>query len=221
MKLQTLLKLGVIAVFATGLASADIITTTNATTVGPTLTDFGFSLVFGSTLTPAGFHLVGATLEVTDAINDSVLSLTNNAGTTQIFQFIATSKVHIMTNSVDGVLVGSESTPATVLDTGLVSFNAGQTTNYAPVNITATIGPVSVGSAYLGGLTLGGVTLSGTTFVGGGGNIAPVQTQSSTIDGVLIFDFAPDTQSPEPATLALLGSALIGLGVVRRRRKVW
>jgi len=212
-----------VAILATGLANADMLVTTDAATVGPTTTDFDFSLIFGATATPVGFHLVGATLSVTDVITDSTLTLTNNASSSQSFDFKATSEAEITSNSVDTTFVGSATTPNVVLDTGVVTFTSGQTTSFGPLTLTSILGPGAVVNAagYLGGATIGGVTLSGTSFTGGGGNIHLDQDQSATINGQLIFDFAPNSGPPpvpEPASIILCGTALLGLGWFRKRR---
>lgn len=209
-----------LAILATGLASADTIITTNAATVGPTLTDFGFSLVFGATATPVGTHLVSATLQVSAKIQDPTLKLTNNAPSEQFFRFIATAEADITSNTADTTFVNSATSPTSILNTGFITYTAGQSVTYSPIIVIQTLGATTVANAaaYLGGATLGGFTTSGTTFNGGGGNITVSQVQNATIDGVLTFDFAPDTTStPEPATMALMGSALLGLGFLRKR----
>jgi hypothetical protein len=207
-----------LAVMACGLASADSIITVTATTGPPQLTDFGWSLVFGPTVTPVGFHLVGATLEVDSTITESTLTLRNTAGTSQRFAFTATSFAEILANSADATLVGDTTAPATILAVGPVTFTAGQSHTYSPISVNETDGPTAVlnAAAYLGGVTLTGDTLSGTRFAGGGGNVSVVQVQSATVNGALVFDFAQDAVStvPEPATMALLSSALIGLGLL-------
>jgi hypothetical protein len=224
MAVNRILTITALAILATGLANADMLITTDAATVGPTTTDFLFSLVFGATATPAGFHLVGATLSVTDVVTDTTLTLTNNASSSQGFDFTATSQADITSNSVDSTFVGSKTTPNVVLDTGSVTFASGQITSFGPLTLTSTLGPTAVVSAagYLGGATIGGDTVSGTTFQGGGGNIHLDQDQSAIINGQLIFDFAPNSgpppSIPEPASIILYGTALLGLGWFRKRR---
>ncbi len=80
----------------------------------------------------------------------------------------------------------------------------------------------SIGSTF----TLSGATTTlftgGYTGVGGAGTIAysdNIQTQfSAEVD----YTYTPITSTPEPATLGLMGSALIGLGVLSKklRRKI-
>jgi hypothetical protein len=211
-----------LAAFACGVASADTIITTSATApVGPSTTDFSWSLVFPVTATPTGFHLVSATLEIDTQIMESTLTLTNGASTAQTFDFVATAENKITSNSADATLVGSISSPTTVLDTGSVTFAPGQATSYTPLSLSEVSGPAAVSNlaAYLAGVTIGGNTLSGTTFFGGGGNITAAQVQQGTITGEIVFDFAPNTTTPEPTTMVLFGSALIGLGLLRKRAR--
>jgi len=219
--MKRILSITALAILVTGLASADMLVTTDAAPVGPTTTDFTFSLVFGPTATPAGFHLVGATLSVTDLITDSTLSLTNNASSSQTFDFTATSEADITSNSVDSTFVGSATSPNVILDTGLVTFTSGQTEIFSPLVVTSILGPVAVSdpTGYLAGAMVGGSTLSGTKFVGGGGNIGLSQVQTATVNGELIFDFAPNsTTVPEPTSIILFGTGLLSLGWLRRRR---
>jgi len=220
MVINRFLTVAVLAILATGIASADMLVTTDAVAVGPNTTDFDFSLVFPSTATPAGFHLVGATLAITDTITDSTLTLTNNASSTQHFKFTATSEADITSNSVDSTFVGAATAPTLVLSTGLVSFTSGQSVTYSPITITESLGPLAVSNAagYLGGATIGGSTLSGTQFLGGGGNIKVDQSQEATVTGELIFDFAPNAKTPEPTSIFLFGTVLLSLGFLRKRR---
>lgn len=224
MLINRILTVTSLAILAGGLASADTFVTTSATPVGPASTDFSFSLVFGATATPVGFHLVGATLSITDLIADSTLTLTNNGSGSEMFSFEATSQADISSNSVDSTFVGSSTSPSVILDLVGVTFTASESTKYAPLSITSVLGPTAVSNpaGYLAGATIDGSTLSGTTLTGGGGNISLDQAQSATIDGKLVFDFAPNSTTPtipEPASILLFGTTLLSVGWLGRRHR--
>jgi hypothetical protein len=164
---------------------------------------------------PALGTLNSVTITITDSVNGSV-NLTNNGVAASsvtgsllntlkyVYPTIAQSSITLASTSFSAVLapgassglqpVSGSTTKNHTVTTGLASF---ETT----WNVTA---------GDLGQLTIGSNNGNGTA----------TYTDTGTVKIVAVYDYTPTTTTtPEPATLTVLGSALAGLGLLRRRRK--
>jgi LPXTG-motif cell wall-anchored protein len=72
-----------------------------------------------------------------------------------------------------------------------------------------------------GNFTIGYDTTTSESITGGGGNIVATQSSTTAATYTVIYNYTiPQTGSPEPATMTLFGSALLGIGFFARKRFV-
>jgi len=70
-----------------------------------------------------------------------------------------------------------------------------------------------------GTFSLGGATKTLTTFSGGGGNINLNINTQATFQAEIDYTYSVASGTPEPTTMALMGGALLGLGLLGKRFK--
>jgi hypothetical protein len=176
----------------------------------------------------SGYNLTGLTLNfsgeaaITGVVTNSGSSgnVTGTGGSTTTFTYSTTASVALNTalSSISllnpltsgPIIVGpSSSTPFAVPVSGSTSTFVGAT-SYA-----------SFLSTFEGGSTVTvtvSASASGGVIGSGGGNLGGSVNTSAAGDVVVLYTYTPIvTTVPEPMTAALFGSALLGLGFIRRR----
>jgi hypothetical protein len=174
-----------------------------------------------------GGNLTSVTLEVSITETIAGLSIFNNSATADSFNYQSVALFAINGTAPDqGALEAA--LPTTFFTLFNMNFNnlaAGGTVNPVPpaASVTKDTGVINgTTSAYntFGTFTLSYDTLTGESVLGGGGNEKVTQTTNSNATYSVIYNYSDPTPpgAPEPATMTLFGSALLGIGFFASKR---
>ena len=164
--------------------------------------------------------LTSVTVQITEAVSGTI-TLTNNGSTaTYVDSSIANTLVYDIMGTV-GTSTAS-SGPGYALVDPSTAFNVG---SLAPGSVNSQTGAVS-GSNSLTQTYTTGLSAFGSLWTGYFGDVGTVSVSSGNANGAATyFDqggltvTVTYTYAPEPISAALLGSGLLALGLVRRRRR--
>jgi len=210
------LVLGVVAMG--GIASADTTLVSCASTfTGPT--ELNVSL-FCPTFNNLLGTLTSIELDFSGGITDSI-TIHNTSSTTQSVTASESSLFNL--NLLGFGTPVALFTPNPNLTTGPQTLTSGQTVTLPETSGTSTgsVFDTTVLAPYVGdGVTtyaLPITTITSQSIIGGGGNVDVTFATQGTINAVDAIYTYSLSSVPEPATMGLIGSGLLGIGLLRRR----